>query len=104
MTIELGLALKAFNLVTKFERKRFTFVAVIARKRSVTDGHTDGRTDKPKLITPLFFFEKAGDNKTEEFITVSKTKSRKLKKITLSQENSLFILFLHIDTSAADDF
>ena len=37
-------------------------MAVIARKRSVTDRQTDGQTDKPKLITPLFFFEKAGDN------------------------------------------
>ena len=26
-------------------------------------GRTDGLTDKPKLITPIFFFEKAGDNK-----------------------------------------
>ena len=51
MTIEHGLALKAFNLVTKFEKNWFTFVAVIARKRSVTDR----QTDKPKLITPLFF-------------------------------------------------
>ena len=60
MTIEIGLALKAFNVVTKFEnKKRFTFVAVIARKRSVTDR----QTDKPKLITPLFFFKKAGDKK-----------------------------------------
>ena len=36
MTIELGLALKAFNLVTKFEQKRFTLVAVIARKQQQT--------------------------------------------------------------------
>ena len=39
---ELGLALKAFNCVTKFEKKkRFTFVTVIARKRSVTDRQTN---------------------------------------------------------------
>ena len=71
MTIELGLALKAFNLVTKFEKKRLTFVAVIARKRSVTDrrtdgqtdGRTDGRTDgQTQINNPPFFFEKAGDN------------------------------------------
>ena len=37
MIIELVLALKAFNLVTKFEIKRFTFVAVIARKQQETD-------------------------------------------------------------------
>ena len=45
MIFELGLAVKAFNLVTKFEKKRFTFAAVIARKRSVTDGQTDRQTD-----------------------------------------------------------
>ena len=36
VTIELRLALKAFNLVTKFGKKQFTFVAVIARKRQQT--------------------------------------------------------------------
>ena len=55
---------KAFNLVTKFEKKRLTFVAVIARKRSVTDRRTDRQmdrqTDKPKLITPLFSSKKRG--------------------------------------------
>ena len=59
MTIELGLAVKAFNLVTKFEKNRLTFVAVIARKRSVTDRQTDGQT---QINNPPFFFEKAGDN------------------------------------------
>ena len=39
--IKLGLALKVFNLVTKFEKKSFTFVAVIVRKRSVTDRQTE---------------------------------------------------------------
>ena len=54
MLIELGLVL---NLVTMFEKKKWlTFVAVIAQKRSVTDR----QTDKPKLITPLLFFEKWG--------------------------------------------
>ena len=61
MRIELGLALKAVNLVTKFEKKRLTFVAVIARKRSVTDRRTDGQT---QINNTPFFFEKAGDNKS----------------------------------------
>ena len=61
MTIELGLALKAFNLVTKFEKKRFTFMAVIARKRSVTDRQTDGQTDgQTEIYNPPFFLRKSG--------------------------------------------
>jgi hypothetical protein len=59
--IELGRVLYAYNLVTMFKVNRFTFVAVIARKRKY-DGRTDRRTDKPKLIYPDFFFEKAGHN------------------------------------------
>ena len=65
MTIELCLALKAFNLVTKFEKKRLTFVAIIVWKRSVTDRRTDRQTDRQtdgqtQINNPPFLFEKAG--------------------------------------------
>ena len=39
--------------VLKFEENRFTFVAVIAWKQSVTDSQTDRQTNKPKLESPV---------------------------------------------------
>ena len=59
---KLGRVLNAYNVVTKFKENQFTFVSVIARKRSVTDRQTP--TDKPKLI--IFHFEIAGDNKLSD--------------------------------------
>ena len=49
MTIELGLALKAINLVTKFEKKTVNICGSYC-----TETKSDRQTDKLKLITPLF--------------------------------------------------
>ena len=48
--IELGRVLNAYNLVTQFNENQFTFVSVIARKRSVTDRQMDGHTDRQTQI------------------------------------------------------
>ena len=57
MTIELGRALKAFNLVNMFEKKEFTFVAVISRKQQqmtfFTTYHNSTENSPPKVTIKL---------------------------------------------------
>ena len=62
MRIELGLDLKAFNLVTKFEKKTVHICGSYCAETKCdrqTDRQTDGQT---QINNPPFFFEKAGDN------------------------------------------
>ena len=52
------------HFVLRWAKKRFTFVAVIVTKCDrQMNRQKDRQTDKPELISPLFFFEKAGDKK-----------------------------------------